>query len=168
VGRRPRGHLDPRSAKAVARAECAGGRESGLGLLDRQLVHQVWTGAGALALSREILHRERSEAAGSDVDVTPLSPWWGLWAAVVRKELQTGQVLVPEELITIQEALSLYRRNGAYAGFNEHETGSLELGKQADFIVVDRDDLTIPSDGLKDVVVLETWVGGQKIFENPH
>lgn len=108
------------------------------------------------------------EAAGSDVDVTPLSPWWGLWAAVVRKELQTGEVLAPEERITIQEALTLYTRNGAYAGFNEHETGSLELGKQADFIVVDRDVLTVPSDELKDVVVLETWVGGQRIFENPH
>jgi predicted amidohydrolase YtcJ len=108
------------------------------------------------------------EAAGSDVDVTPLSPWWGLWAAVVRKDLQSGQVLAPEERITIQEALTLYTRNGAYAGFDEHQAGSLEPGKRADFIVVDRDVLTAPSDELKDVVVLETWVGGQKIFENPY
>lgn len=107
------------------------------------------------------------EAAGSDVDVTPLSPWWGLWAAVVRKDLQTDQVLAPEERITVQEALTLYTRNGAYAGFEEDKKGSLAPGKLADFIVVDRDVLSVPADELKDVQVLETWVGGQKIYEGP-
>lgn len=105
------------------------------------------------------------EAAGSDVDVTPISPWWGIWAAVARKELQSGQVLAPEERITIEEALTLYTRNGAYAGFEENVKGSLTPGKLADFIVVDRDVLSVPVDELKDVQVLQNWVGGQQVYE---
>lgn len=108
-----------------------------------------------------------TEAAGSDVPVTPISPWWGIWSAVVRKDLQTGQVLAPEERITVQEALTLYTRNGAYAGFEEDKKGSLAPGKLADFIVVDRDVLSVPADELKDVQVLETWVGGQRVYEGP-
>jgi predicted amidohydrolase YtcJ len=104
------------------------------------------------------------EAAGSDVAVTPISPWWGIWAAVVRKELQSGQVLAPEERITIEQALTLYTRNGAYAGFEEERKGMLFPGKLADFIVVDRDLLTVPSDELKEVKVLSTYVGGQQIY----
>jgi predicted amidohydrolase YtcJ len=104
------------------------------------------------------------EAAGSDVDVTPISPWWGIWAAVTRKELQSGQVLAPEERITIEQALTLYTRNGAYAGFEEDIKGSLAPGKVADFIVVDRDVLSVPVDELKDVQVLQSWVGGQQIY----
>jgi predicted amidohydrolase YtcJ len=100
------------------------------------------------------------EAAGSDVPVTPLSPWWGIWAAVARKDLATGDVLAPEERITIEEALRLYTYNGAYAGFEEKTKGTLEPGKLADFIVLDRDVLTVPTDQLKDVQVLETYVGG--------
>jgi len=100
------------------------------------------------------------EAAGSDVPVTPLSPWWGIWAAVARKELATGEVLAPEERLTITEALRLYTYNGAYAGFEEKTKGTLKPGKLADFIVVDRDVLSVPTDQLKDVQVLETYVGG--------
>jgi len=107
------------------------------------------------------------EAAGSDVPVTPISPWWGIWSAVVRKDLQTAQVLAPEERITVQEALTLYTRNGAYAGFEEDKKGSLAAGKLADFIVVDRDVLSVPADELKDVQVLETWVGGERVYEGP-
>jgi predicted amidohydrolase YtcJ len=107
------------------------------------------------------------EAAGSDVPVTPISPWWGIWSAVVRKDLQTGQVLAPEERITVQEALTLYTRNGAYAGFEEDKKGSLAPGKLVDFMVVDRDIFSVPADELKDVQVLETWVGGQRIYEGP-
>jgi predicted amidohydrolase YtcJ len=105
------------------------------------------------------------EAAGSDVPVTPLSPWWGIWAAVVRKDLATGEVLAPEERLTILEALRLYTLNGAYAGFEEKDKGSLEVGKLADFIVVDRNVLTVPSDQLKDIHVLETYVGGKLLYQ---
>ena len=105
------------------------------------------------------------EAAGSDVDVTPMSPWWGIWAAVTRREAQSGKVLAPEERIGVRDALRLYTRNGAYDGFEDKQKGSLEAGKFADFIVVDRDVLTVPADELKDVVVLETFVGGELVYE---
>jgi len=105
------------------------------------------------------------EAAGSDVPVTPLSPWWGIWAAVVRKEMESGQVLAPEERISVEQALVLYTRNGAYAGFEEDSKGTLDSGKLADFIVADRDVLSVPADELKDVKVLQTFVGGRKVFD---
>ena len=105
--------------------------------------------------------------AGSDVPVTPLTPWWGIWAAVVRRELTTGEILAPEERLSIHEALTLYTRNGAYIGFEERSKGSLEAGKLADFIVVDRDVFTVPSDELKDVQVVMTFVGGEIGYKKP-
>ena len=106
------------------------------------------------------------EGAGSDVFVTPISPWWGIWSAVVRREMNSGQVFAPEERITVEQALTLYTRNGAYVGFEEHDKGSLEQRKFADFIVVDRDVLHVPADELKDVHVLRTYVGGKLIYKN--
>lgn len=104
-------------------------------------------------------------SGGSDVYVTPISPWWGIWAAVERRELKSGQVLVPEERITIRQALQMYTLNGAYAGFEEKIKGSLEVGKLADFVVLDRNLIEIPSDQLKDVKVVATFVGGEKIYD---
>ncbi len=115
--------------------------------------------------ARSYLENGIVEAAGSDVPVTPLSPWWGIWAAVARREMESGQILAPEERISVHQALALYTRNGAYAGFEENSKGSLEPGKLADFVVIDRDVLTVPTDELKDVQVLQTFVGGRKIYD---
>lgn len=107
------------------------------------------------------------EAAGSDVPVTPISPWWGIWSAVVRRDLQSGQVLAPEERITVKQALALYTGNGAYAGFEEDKKGMLSPGKLADFVVVDRDLLNVPTAELKDIKVVSTYVGGQQVYAAP-
>lgn len=106
------------------------------------------------------------EAAGSDVPVTPLNPWWGIWAAIARKELESGQVLASEERISVKQALTLYTRNGAYAGFEEDSKGSLEAGKLADFIVIDRDVLSVPTDELKDAKVLQTFISGRCVYDS--
>jgi predicted amidohydrolase YtcJ len=105
-------------------------------------------------------------AGGSDVNVTPISPWWGIWAAVVRREMRSGLVLAPEERVSVGQALQMYTLNGAYAGFEEKIKGSLEEGKLADFVVLDRNLLEIPVDELKDVSVLATFVGGQVVHQS--
>jgi hypothetical protein len=100
----------------------------------------------------------------SDVGVTPIAPWWGIWAAVLRQEMESGEVLAPDERLTLREALTLYTRNGAYIGKEEDEKGSLERGKLADFIIVDRDVFAIPHGQLKDVQVRATYVGGKVVY----
>jgi predicted amidohydrolase YtcJ len=107
-------------------------------------------------------------SAGSDVYVTPISPWWGIWAAVVRREMKSGAVLAPEERLTVRQALQMYTINGAYAGFEEQIKGSLEVGKLADFVVLDRNLVEIPNEELKDVKVLATFVGGKAVFDKMH
>ncbi|HVQ28507.1 MAG TPA: amidohydrolase, partial [Vicinamibacteria bacterium] len=90
-------------------------------------------------------------SGGSDVSVTPLSPWWGIWSAVERKEYRTGEVLAPSERVDVKTALKWYTMGGAFAGFEEKDKGMLAAGRLADFIVLDRDPLTVPSAELKDV-----------------
>jgi predicted amidohydrolase YtcJ len=106
-------------------------------------------------------------SGGSDVGVTPLSPWWGIWSAVERKEYRTGEVLAPAERVDVRTALKWYTAGGAYAGFEEKEKGMLGPGRLADFIVLDRDPLTVPAIELKDVKVLATFLGGEVVHQAP-
>ena len=106
-------------------------------------------------------------SGGSDVGVTPLSPWWGIWSAVERKEYRTGEVLAPSERVDVQTALKWYTMGGAYAGFEEKDKGMLAAGRLADFIVLDRDPLTVPAAELKDVKVQATFLGGEVVYEDP-
>jgi predicted amidohydrolase YtcJ len=105
-------------------------------------------------------------SGGSDFSVTALSPWWGIWAAVERKEYGTGAVLGPDERVDPRTALRWYTLNGAYAGFEERDKGTLTVGKRADLIVLDRDPLAIPIETLKDVRVLATMVGGVVVHQD--
>jgi predicted amidohydrolase YtcJ len=106
-------------------------------------------------------------SGGSDVGVTPLSPWWGIWSAVERKEYRTGEVLAPAERVDVRTALKWYTAGGAYAGFEEKDKGMLAPGRLADLIVLDRDPLVIPPAALKDVKVVATILGGEIVHQAP-
>jgi predicted amidohydrolase YtcJ len=71
----------------------------------------------------------------------------------------------PQEKITIEEAIRAYTLNTAYAGFEENIKGSLETGKLADFVILSDNLLTMGPDGIKDVTVLMTVVGGRVVYE---
>jgi predicted amidohydrolase YtcJ len=94
----------------------------------------------------------------------PWDPWLGLEVAITRK-LESGQVLVPEECLTREEALRLYTINNAFLGREEKDKGTLEVGKLADFILIDRDYLTCPVSDINSTRVLKTFVGGKMVFE---
>jgi predicted amidohydrolase YtcJ len=94
----------------------------------------------------------------------PWDPWLGLHVAVTRKT-EAGLVLNPEEKLTREQALRLYTINNAFLHHEEKEKGSLETGKLADFIVIDRDYLTCPADDIPATQVLQTFVGGRIVYE---
>ena len=74
---------------------------------------------------------------------------------------------IPSERLTLGEALHSYTRGAAYAGFAEDKIGSLEPGKYADFILVDRDLTVIDPISLGKTEVLETWIAGKKVWSRP-
>ncbi len=92
----------------------------------------------------------------------PWDPWLGIEVAVSRK-LENGKVLVPEECLTREEALRLYTINNAYLGREEKDKGTLEVGKLADLIIIDRDYMTCTD--LSETRVLTTMVGGKVVYE---
>jgi predicted amidohydrolase YtcJ len=104
-------------------------------------------------------------SGGSDFSVTALSPWWGIAAAVERKTYGTGAVLAPGERVDVATVLRWYTLNGARAGFEEKDKGTLVAGKLADLIVLDRDPFTIPASDLQNVKVLATLVGGEIVHQ---
>jgi len=97
-------------------------------------------------------------------DNLPIDPRVGLYAAVTRKGM-SGRVFGPDEAVSIQEALRMYTVNSAYLSWDEHKKGSIEVGKFADFIVLDRDPLTVPPEQLLTMRVLTTFVNGKPVYD---
>lgn len=96
--------------------------------------------------------------------INPYNPFHAMWVTITRRAKWYEGRLHPEEALTRRQAIEFYTLNNAYLLFWEKEIGSLESGKRADFIVLDRDLLTCPEDDIKDTRVLETWVEGRKVF----
>ena len=90
----------------------------------------------------------------------------GLHAAVTRQDADgwPDGGWQPQERITREEALRGFTLDAAWAGFMESDVGSLSPGKYADFVVLDRDVMTVPKQEMTEVQVLETWLGGKPIF----
>ncbi len=104
---------------------------------------------------------------GSDWFVAPPTPLEGIYAAVTRRTLDDANPdgWVPEQKIMIEQALRSYTIEAAHASFDEKIKGSLEAGKLADFVVIDRNLTTIPAERIRDARILKTVVGGKVVFE---
>lgn len=104
-------------------------------------------------------------AIHSDAPVTPLGPLFTAWCAVNRLTA-TGRVLGANERISVAEALHAITLGAAYTLKLDHEIGSIECGKRADFCVLDEDPTAVPPEQLKDVQVWGTVQGG-RVFQAP-
>ncbi len=107
-------------------------------------------------------------AFGSDWFVAPPTPLLGIYAAVTRRTLddKNPDGWIPEQKITVEDALRAYTINGAYASFEDSIKGSLERGKLADIVLIDRDLTQIRPETIRDANVLVTVVGGRVVFES--
>ncbi|MBL8175390.1 MAG: amidohydrolase [Bryobacterales bacterium] len=111
---------------------------------------------------RSLLDAGATLAFGSDWFVAPIDPVAGIYAAVTRRTLDGKRPngWVPEQKITVAEAIEAYTLGSAKASSEEHCKGSIESGKYADFVVLSEDLLTIPATRIDKVVVTNTIVGG--------
>ena len=109
-------------------------------------------------------------AAGSDapVDTRDPRPFFNIEKAVTRKNDMTGDVYNPSERISVKDAIDAYTINGARMLAQDHLTGSLEIGKVADLVVLDTDLLALERAGkasdISDTMVLSTWFDGREIY----
>jgi len=115
---------------------------------------------------RDLLDAGATVALGSDWTVAPLDPLYGIYAAVTRRTLDGAHPdgWVPEQRITVDEALRGYTRDAAHAARREHDLGTLEAGKHADLVVLSQDLRSAPPEALDQARVDLTMVGGRVVF----
>jgi predicted amidohydrolase YtcJ len=109
-------------------------------------------------------------ASSSDYPVTiPCNPLNAIQTGITRSELNTTnpkEILWPEERVTLERMIRSFTINGAYANFIEKETGSIEVGKKADLIVLDKNLFQIPVIEINKVKVLLTIFEGSEVFRD--
>ncbi len=108
---------------------------------------------------------DHMQKIGSFRSVNPYNPFLGMQTAITRRAKWYEGQLHPEEALSREQAIRFYTINNAHLMFLEDQTGSLEPGKLADLVVLDRDLLTCPEDTIKDTQCLRTYVGGKLVYE---
>lgn len=108
-------------------------------------------------------------AFGSDAPVESPDPFAG-WATAFTREDAQGQPFggwLPQERVSREEALKAFTADAAYAGFADDRFGKLVVGERADFVIIDRDPMLASAADLRAAKVLETWVGGERVYIAP-
>ena len=115
---------------------------------------------------RTLLDTDAPLALGSDWTVAPLDPMLGVYAAVTRRTLDDRNPggWVPEQKITVGEALRAYTSGNAWATFNEQKWGTLAPGRFADVVVLERDPFAVAPESLGTVTPRYTIVGGKVVY----
>ena len=110
---------------------------------------------------------DHMQKIGSLRSINPYNPFLAMWTTLERLPRGSDQPLHPEQQLTREQAIRLYTINNAFLTFDEARKGSLEPGKLADFIILDRDILTCPVPEVKDIQVQATYLGGARIYARP-
>ncbi|MBO9524460.1 MAG: amidohydrolase [Nocardioidaceae bacterium] len=119
--------------------------------------HQAWP-------LRSLHDRGATLALSSDWNVAEMEPFVGIQCAVTRSPLDGGEPWMPEEALTVEEALTGYTLGSATAIHAEGDRGTLEVGKHADFAILDADPFLVDPGKLAAITVEETWVSGERVY----
>jgi hypothetical protein len=107
---------------------------------------------------------DHMQKIGSLRSINPYNPFLGMWVTMTRRAKWYEGRLHPEEALSREQAVRFYTTNNAYLLFLDEQAGSLEAGKLADFVILDRDILTCPIDDVKDTQVVATFLGGKQVY----
>lgn len=99
---------------------------------------------------------------GTDGPISNQNPLVGIQCAVTR-ETYDGSIFQPQERLTIYQAVSLYTKNAAYAAHEESKKGTIQVGKLADFLVLDRDIFATEPEKISNIQILNTYLGGEAV-----
>ena len=115
---------------------------------------------------KELFNKSKVIAFGTDFPVEDISPIMTYYSAVVRKDINgyPGEGFQVENAISRGDALIAMTRYGAYANFEEDEKGSIEVGKFADFIILDNDLITSPESRIPLTNIVATFINGELVF----
>jgi hypothetical protein len=111
------------------------------------------------AADRDILY-----TLHSDCPITPISPLFSVWAAVNRQSKE-GEIIGEDQRISVEKALKTMTIDGARLNFQEEDLGSIEIGKIADFAVLDTDPTAIDPMRIKDIKVMATFIEGEMVYK---
>ncbi|MBD2753657.1 amidohydrolase [Spirosoma validum] len=105
-------------------------------------------------------------AFGSDFPVEAVNPLFGFHAAVARQDAKNFPAggYQMENAVDRKSALLAMTRWAAYANFEDKLRGCIAPGKQADFVILDRDIMTVPNEQLRSTKVRQTWIGGERVY----
>lgn len=120
---------------------------------------------GAYAF-KKLLDQAGIIALGTDFPVEEVSPFYTFYSSVARRDLQHYPEggYMPEQALSREETLRGMTVWAAYSNFEENEKGSIEPGKFADFILLDKNIMEVEEEEIPNIQVLETWVNGEKVF----